>query len=493
MIRDPRLLTSALVAGLLVWAPLPFGSVTAPSRALLTVLVSACLATTVLLTVPVRARAVSIPAVGLLAIAALGIVQSLSWPSGLVRWISPGHWQLAGGPEALATTVPLSLAPQTSQSVALMWCTIAVAGLVGYMVAQARPARLVLLSGLITSAGLQLALGLLARTRPGSSIWGVEVASANGRLRGTFVNPDHLAFYLGLILPLVFAWFLALVRRHHYGRRTRATLVLLIASLALWLLFFVALTLTGSRAGLIAAVLIASAQSLAMALITRKARLAAPGGLLLGAGTLAVFWLNSQNALGRLLETSAYEAQWSARLEAYRVAWQLFLEFPRTGTGLGSFRDAFALHRPEGLEGQWWHAHSDYLELAATTGLFGLVVLAVVVVAVTRMLVSRIRSDARSEVLAGGVGGLGSLGAAALHSAVDFGLTMPANAVTLAIVLALAAGQAESRSRYSRRSRTTTALATQPSLDRESKVAAVSSLTAGFGGRAPFNERSSRT
>jgi O-antigen ligase len=110
-----------------------------------------------------------------------------------------------------------------------------------------------------------------------------------------------------------------------------------------------------------------------------------------------------------------------------------------TGAGLGAFRDAFPLVQPAALQGTWWHAHSDVLELLATTGLPGVLLLAAGAAGLVLRLLKVQRGQGRSEDRAGALALLGALTALAIHETLDFGLTMPANAVTLAVLAGAAA------------------------------------------------------
>ena len=82
-----------------------------------------------------------------------------------------------------------------------------------------------------------------------------------------------------------------------------------------------------------------------------------------------------------------------------------------------------------------------------TTGIVGPVCIAFGLVALYRRLWTVFQEGRRSEDRATGLGALGALTGALIHSAVDFGLTIPANAFSLAIFCGLACGTAASRRR----------------------------------------------
>ena len=284
MIRHCDRVLTAFLALLILWAPLPFGSAT---PALLAGLETAAfLALALALACPrwqEGMRPVAVPALALAGIALLGLLQSLAWPAGLVARLSPEHARLfAQAAEVLAgrgeRVVPsLSLAASSSRSVALAWAAGAALLVAGAVAGRDRRHRRILVGALVVGALFQVLHGARAWFAQATSIWGVEVPGGGGRLRGSFVNPDHLALFLGMALPAVFAWGWWAARRSrdevHVDRR-----VLLLAPPALaWLTLFAGLAFTGSRGGMVAAVTAAAVQGLLLATARRRWRLAPVG------------------------------------------------------------------------------------------------------------------------------------------------------------------------------------------------------------------------
>ena len=157
------------------------------------------------------------------------------------------------------------------------------------------------------------------------------------------------------------------------------------------------------------------------------------GSVAAGVGVVAA--IAPREGLGRLLSTTATDVSLGARLEEYRAVLGLWARFPVTGVGLGAFRDAFPLVQTAVLEGTWWHPHDDFLEVLVTGGLVGAVLVAAGIWGLLRSLRRVLRDGWRSEDRAAGLAALGVLVSAGIHETLDFGLSMPGNAVTLAILL----------------------------------------------------------
>ncbi len=444
------LLPAGALALLLLCAPLPFGSVTPGALAALeTAAFLACALAAATAADYGALRHAGPAAAALFAIAAWGVVQALPWPPGAVALLSPEHARLYADAAALlgGTAQPrasFSLAPAASRTTALVWAAAAACLVAAALVGRERRPRRLLGAALGIGALFQVIQGAQAWFARSETIWGVDVPGAATRLRGTFVNPDHAATFLGIALPAAFAWGWWAVRRAREEPEMERRVLWVAPPVLLWLTLFAGLAFTGSRGGLVAAVTGAIVQGGLLALGGRGDRAGAwrlaPAGVLasaVGIGVVAAIGL--QEGLGRILATTPYDVSWAARRTAYAATVTLWRRFPWTGTGLGTFREAFPLVQPADIPGPWRHAHSDPLELLATAGLVGAVVLAAGLVTLLLRLGAVLQRGQRSEDRAAALAALGALAALAVHEAVDFGLTIPANAVALAVVLGAAA------------------------------------------------------
>lgn len=347
------------------------------------------------------------------------------------------------GPILLATVCVIGAArpglvsPEIAGRAALVWLAVAAVWMAAARTGGTRQARRVLAAGICLAGVVQVALAALTINQARPSLWGTELGDPASRLRGTFVNPDHLAVFLGMALPVALAWGWWTWRHRREAPTIELRLLRLAPPVATWLVLFIGLAFTGSRAGLIAALTATLVQGALLALRRRRWR-ASASGLIAGAvGVGVVALIGLQQGLGRWLGTSAYELAWNDRLAVYRATLELWSREPIWGWGLGAFREVFPAVQPAGAvaSATWWHAHNDWLELLATTGVIGAaLVLAGLVVILTRL--GRVLTDgARSEDAAAAVAAFGALTAVAIHSFFDFGLAMPANPIVLAVIL----------------------------------------------------------
>ena len=450
MIRQSSPGTTVAVLLLLlivVVSPLPFASVLLRDRIAFDIL--ACLALVVAVwhhPRPMASKAF-LPALLVAAVGVLGLLQSMPWPSALAGLLAPElsqSWQVTDAFLQSATDgetsggTPLSLAPEVSRQVALHWLSAAAvlwaAGLVGGL----RQHRRMIGLGVLAAATLQVVYGANLWIARSTRIWGIEVSGNPNRLRGTYINPDHLAFLLIIAITACFGWIWWSLRRALRRGPVEQRIFLTVMPGLFFLLFFAGLIFTGSRGALVAVAAACALQALVLTYYHRRWHVVLTAVGAIGFSGLAVTWFGFQGGLGRLLSTSLYEITWNHRITVYRASWDLWRDHLLTGTGLGTFRQAFPHVQPAGLDKTWNHAHSDALEILVTNGVLGFVLMLAVVLCIGRVLWRLYRFGARSEERAVGLALFGALLAALFHSLVDFGLTMPANTFILAILLASA-------------------------------------------------------
>lgn len=111
----------------------------------------------------------------------------------------------------------------------------------------------------------------------------------------------------------------------------------------------------------------------------------------------------------------------------WRATLGIFERTPVVGTGFGTFQYVFPAFQPVSVQtGRWMHAHNDYVQLLAEGGLAAALPVGVGAALFVRHVARRLRRSSRSgRLLAWGL--LMGLLAAVVHSALDFGLRIPAN------------------------------------------------------------------
>jgi O-antigen ligase len=146
-------------------------------------------------------------------------------------------------------------------------------------------------------------------------------------------------------------------------------------------------------------------------------------------------WFGVEKLAKRLEATTAEDVR--DREEPGMVAVALIRDYPVFGAGAGSFEVAYPRYKPLTDGGLDDHAHNDYVEIAAETGLVGLALLGLVVVL---SLGAAVRAQwLRRDPLMRGMSFASIMGVTSIliHSWVDFNLQVPANAALFMVLLAL--------------------------------------------------------
>jgi O-antigen ligase len=185
---------------------------------------------------------------------------------------------------------------------------------------------------------------------------------------GPYVNHNHYAGLMEMLIPLSVASVLPALRKHASAAVLGFVILIPIASLLL----------SGSRGGFIALLVeVLLAAVLVFGWGPRHARqvTALVGGAALLAAALLFFWMAPRHIAERLVAvgngTHPREVGLGDRLVAARDSLGIFRDHPWLGTGLGSFEAAFPRYQSFPSDFRWDHAHNDYAEALAETGLAG--------------------------------------------------------------------------------------------------------------------------
>jgi O-antigen ligase len=278
---------------------------------------------------------------------------------------------------------------------------------------------------------------------------------------GTYINHNHFAGLLELILPLTVGAFFVRTEQQrepearfpssssvgwlHSSRLKSIGLVAAIAAMAM------ALVLSKSRAGIVSSVisLIFLASFLRKKLFRLRVQVPLVTVLLVGIVTLKFNW----DVIERF-SWSPYEAR--IRMGVWRDGSRIVRDYPLLGSGLGTFQHVIPYYRsrvdflkvPGGSQpAAWFHAHNDYLQLLIECGIVGLVLAGVWFAATARWFLTSFRRSQDSEDSILGYSLLSGMLALLVHSFIDFNFHIPANALLFCVLLSLSIVLARSQER----------------------------------------------
>ncbi|HKM83043.1 MAG TPA: O-antigen ligase family protein [Candidatus Acidoferrum sp.] len=270
--------------------------------------------------------------------------------------------------------------------------------------------------------------GILQHLTFNGKLYWFRVMRYGGLPFGPYVNRNHFAGFAELLIPIALVpLVLGKVRRE------RLFLVALFA-----LVPIVALLLSASRGGIISLAVQITILSLLLLVRRVRSKHILVGGMVVLCAVLAVSWIGVQQVLQRFTGFQSLEVSEAKRAAMRRDTWQIFLDHPLIGTGLGTLQMVFPRY-DSFYDGKIVnHTHNDYLEALAETGVLGGLCcawfLGVLLLDSLRGLAELGSSFGASLNLSGLVGCCGLL----VHSLVDFNLHIPANALLFVVAAHLA-------------------------------------------------------
>ena len=390
--------------------------------------------------------------VALLLTATAIIFQLIPLPPALLGAIDPhalgvraSLWLMVPRPDAATAAVPISIVPVDTiaafgifaSAVLFFWTCrhICEAGGAGRVI------RSIAVIGLVASIA-----AIVQRSQSLELLYGIwRPIDPGARPYGPFVNRNHFATWALMACPLVFGYVLA-----RAPERARAQLVSQRIAIALKQLGSARVWLVASVSVMVLAVLVSASRSgliglmaaMSASLLLRRSgtntvihRWTIMQGTLLV--LVALSFANFDALLDRFDQTLRPSEAGRGRSAIWSDAIRVIRDFPFTGTGAGTFGTAVAVYQTAEPGYSIGNAHNHYLQLAAEGGLLiggpALLGLGVFVALAAR----RLQEDRSSDYLvrAGAVAGIAAV---LVQSVWETGLRMPANAMLLSVLAAVA-------------------------------------------------------
>ncbi|MGO8736812.1 MAG: O-antigen ligase family protein [Terriglobia bacterium] len=370
----------------------------------------------------------------------------------VVSWLSPNR--LLPGLQAALTPgaarwATLSLYPHDT----LLGFFKLLAYLAAFVLAayafETREGKDVLTRGLIVLGSLEAAYGMVQYLTGYQKIFGFTKQFYTNEATGTYINHNHFAGFLELVIPFaaMMVFYNLQSRSAHgvperpRGRGGRYTTSLnprILFYVFIVVLLLIAVVFSRSRMGTFSVL----ASLILMALLGqvgggRRAWMVITLLVITCSMTYAV-WIGLGPVTSRFeaLTPSALEDPYG-RAAIWKQASGIVRDYPAVGTGLGTFGVAFRRYQTTSLDLFIDHAHNDYLEVTTDTGILGAALLFIPIMGLLiKMILAYVgaRGAYRRSVLLACIGGTAAL---LTHSAADFNLQIPANALLFAVVLGI--------------------------------------------------------
>ena len=262
-----------------------------------------------------------------------------------------------------------------------------------------------------------------------------------------FINANHFAFMVEMCLGLALGLCAA---RCVTGNRLKIYLVL---ALPMW----IALVFSNSRAGILS--MLFQLVFVGIVMLTARSNNARPQRspwtigrklalrfvfaiALLIAATTAVIYVGGDPLANKFASANAElnaetAKSYVLRRSIWSATWRMIKDHPITGVGFGGYWIAVSKYQEASGEIVPQQAHNDYLEVIASGGIVGAMLVAWALVEIGLMVRRRLRNkDTFTRALT--LAALAGIVTVAIHSIVDFGLHITINAVLFTALLSIA-------------------------------------------------------
>jgi O-antigen ligase len=282
----------------------------------------------------------------------------------------------------------------------------------------------------LMSLGFAVAIfGILQHLTFNGKLYWFRELTFGGIPFGPYVNRNHFAGFAEMVIPVALVPLLM-----GRVRRERWLVVTLFALLPIGALF-----LSASRGGIVSFTAELLMVALVLALRRTGGKHLLAGSLVLILAFLFVSWLGVRQILDRFSSMQTLEVTAGKRGSMRQDTWAIFRDHRAYGTGLGTLQIVFPAYETLYDGKLVTHAHNDYVEALAETGIAGGLLCAWFLGALfftsLRHLLQRDKPFAAALHLSGLAACCGFL----VHSLVDFNLHIPGNALLFFVMANLAA------------------------------------------------------
>lgn len=361
----------------------------------------------------------------------LALLQLTDWGGGLWRSAQQPYWDVLRSLALEGELSVRSMNPIATQA-SLASSALLIAGLLAGLLLPLRHLNKLFVL-LVVAALFQVVLSVAQNAAERTS-WLFYGLSDNDVVRGTFANSNHFANYLVMAIPLTFysVWHLRsrLVDTKSHGK------LFLLAGLVAFLLLSVGVVASGSRTGLMTYLVVIGLSGYLFVysddrlppfvknlILVAAIGVALASFLLVGQGReLFSTWMGGRLSADAGMRSSLYVAS----LVAIQDFWPL-------GSGIGTFETIFPRYQPTYIREYVNYAHNDYLQLVVEAGVFGVGILLLCALLLSRRVLWLRREWKKEDAAVAGLMPISTAGIAfvaiALHSLFDFNWHIPANAL----------------------------------------------------------------
>jgi len=289
---------------------------------------------------------------------------------------------------------------------------------------------------------LEAVYGLIQALVPSMGVlWVDYIQDYMGTARGTFINRNSFAAFIGMIWPLALGITLAMTGRIYSLREALGSDRLNRQALMAMgiIVFLLALIFTRSRAGIVSGLVGFTAFSILAR--TGMKSLALQTRVLMGGIIVLLCIYTMTIGAGPIVQRFlALGGDGGSRIDIWRDSLQIIKDHP-LGIGLGNYENVFQVYNQSlASDKTVIHAHNDYLQLLVETGWIGFFTIMIGFFIFLGKRARRIKKlDFKKDPLRFylAVGAFSGLISMSVHCLFDFNLQIPANCLYFVVLMAV--------------------------------------------------------
>ncbi len=313
--------------------------------------------------------------------------------------------------------------------------------------------RIKILIYVLVGMGLfQVIYGIMQTYSGSQNIWWWANIYYKGWVTGTYINRNHLAGFLEMVIPLCFGFVIGSGKESRGRKRDQEDNISRLKRFKNWifseeerskviLLFFMGiilglgLLLAGSRGGIISFGISMFFMIFLFAFKDGYRKY----GIVAACLCILILAYGLYMGIEKTLERFEHLGNLYGRFEINESVVPMIKNFPIFGTGWGNFMYMYPGYALPGYSDRLilGNAHNDWLEMTSESGMIGTLIF---FVALLLFLVRSIRLWFRREdsfAIGSGVGVIFAVISISIHSFFDFNMHIPANPMALSIILAI--------------------------------------------------------
>ncbi len=295
----------------------------------------------------------------------------------------------------------------------------------------------------------------------GKALWIWKPITAHAHPYGPFVNRNHFAGYINLLIPLGIG--MAMYEAERVGMATKSRLKVLkrilfdekgsraFVFVFVSIIMAVALFLSLSRGGMIS--FVGALFFMSLLLVSRRSiRRRAVTIVFISCILGLITWFGWDPIIHRL-ETFKYlarqpQAEW--RLTVWRDTIEMFKNYPLFGTGIGTYSNTFPMYKSDELFLTATHPENDYLQILSEGGIIGAATAALFLVIFFFKGILGWKDRHNRFIVYAGLGCLVGMVAFLMASIFNFNFHLPANALLFMVFGGLCLSMVKIKSEYNK-------------------------------------------